>query len=451
VAAEIRVYSDKTTRASKLAAIARAIKLLQDADEYVIENAIAPERAIMRQIIEQWRRIVSNVGGELGRAETNEPVTNPYIIANPVIGGLFVGREDILRQLEEKWSRQGQKPSVVLYGHRRMGKSSILRNLKVRLGAQTTLVDFNMQRIGLVTNTGELLFDLALALYDAFPNSAGLLAEPKEESFRAHNPYRAFDRYLKQLDQVRTGQTFITTIDEFELIEKAIAEHRLDPQLLDFWRGLIQTYPWFVMVFAGLHTLEEMRHDYWNPLFGSVTAIEVSFLSPEATRRLITQPSPEFDIDYDPAAVEHIIGLTNGQPYLVQLIGHNLVTRFNRQVFEEGKQRLRRFALEDVDAVINAPEVFRDGNAYFHGVWVQAEDSPDCQPLILESICNTVPGKSLAKIIRETGLSSDKVRAALDTLRRHDVIVEREGKYAFAVELMRRWVAQRKVSHDTQR
>src|SRR5207237_5705777 len=110
------------------------------------------------------------------------------------------------------------------------------------------------------------------------------------------NPYTALDRFLRQLDQVRAGQRFIVTIDEFELIEKLIEEQRLEPRLLDFWQGLIQTYPWLVIVFAGLHTLEEMTQDYWNPLFESVMAIQVSFLHPEAAKRLLEQPSLDFNL-----------------------------------------------------------------------------------------------------------------------------------------------------------
>ena len=126
----------------------------------------------------------------------------------------------------------------------------------------------------------------------------------------------------------------------------------LDPRLLDYWRGIIQTYPWFVMAFAGLHTLGEMTEDYWHPLFGSVTTIPVGFLSPGAARQLITNPAPDFPIDYDEDAIAHIVAQTNGQPYLTQLICHALVTRFNRQTFEEGASPDRRFGLADVEGVI---------------------------------------------------------------------------------------------------
>jgi predicted transcriptional regulator len=444
----------------------------------VLAEVVAPEQYLLRRIIRQWQALIIEMGGEVGQAELGKPVENPYIYGNPVRGDLFVGREDILSRLEELWVGAGQKPSVVLYGHRRMGKSSILDNLGARFGVQTIIVDFNMQREGMVTNTGELLYNLALALYDALRPDINVRAEsssrlkpakqdasaslsfqpgalaqgdwaefpePDETQFTAHNPYTAFNRFLKQLDRVRGENRFIVTVDEFELIEKLIREGKLAQGLLDYWRSLIQTYPWFVMALAGLHTLQEMTEDYWHPLFSSVIAMPISFLNPGAARRLITQPNPDFPIDYDADAIDTIISLTNGQPYLVQLICHGLVTRFNRQTFEEGVERARRFSLSDVEAVINTAEFYRDGNAYFIGVWIQAETSkPSGQTMVLSALAKSENGMTIEELARQAGLLAEEVNSALETLIKHDVVRKDNEHWRFTVELMRRWVAQRK-------
>ncbi len=458
-----------------MAALARATDALKDLDDYVQDEVMAPEQYLLRRIIRQWQSLMIGAGGELGRAVEVGPVANPYVAGNPVSGELFVGREDILRRLEELWSGTGQKPSVVLYGHRRMGKSSILHNLGARFGKDTVIVDFNMQRVGLVASTGELLYNLALAMYDVIlptpdpsqegnntplaPLKGGILAEPDEERFTDHNPYTAFDRFLKQVDRVRGERRFIITIDEFELIEQKISDGKLEAQLLDFWRGLIQSYPWFVMAFAGLHTLQEMTRDYWHPLFGSVTGIPVSFLKDGAARKLITQPTSDFNLDYKADAIERIIALTHGQPYLVQLICHCLVTRFNRQTFEEGDEvasqslamtrsekgieRERRFNLSDVEAVINSPEFYRDGNAYFSGVWRQAEiDESTGQPEVLRILAQSETDMAVEDLASQSGLALETVHQALNSLKRHDVVTETNGVWQFTVELMRRWAAQ---------
>jgi len=396
--------------------------------------------------------LASDEQGELARIPVRRRVANPYVAGNPVTDQRFVGREDILQLLEEIWQREKQCDSVVLFGHRRMGKTSILQNLGVlfsqqAVGDRTVIVDFNMQRIGRVENTGKLLFYLAEKMYNAWVECTQTdIGELNQEEF-INDPYIAFDRFLQRLDRVVDGARFIVTVDEFELIEKQINESRIEPELLANWRGTFQTYPWFIMAFAGLHNLEEMRSDYWNPLYSGVRAIRVSFLRREAAQRLITQPTPDFPLDYDSDAVEQIILLTNGQPYLVQLICDNLVNRFNRQTFNQGITRDSRFTVEDVEAVINSQEFYQDGSAYFEGVWKQAKDSPpDGQLEILKALIDT--NLSSTELAERTGLSIDRVREALETLKRHDVIIDRgdeEKIYTYTVELMRRWVKERKI------
>lgn len=403
---------------------------------------------LVARVVSHWADVLKREGERLREARTHIPIPNPYVIGNPVRAPLFVGREDVMRRLTELWASEGQCPSVVVYGHRRMGKSSVLQNLgTLRMPQRTIIVDFNLQRIGRVQSTGELLFSLALKLYDV-ASAAGLglgggLVEPVNSDYlgEGKNPYLSFDRFLGRLGLLRDGHRFLVTVDEFELFEEQIAEGRLEAHLLAAFRATFQTYPWFMMAFAGLHRLEELRHDYWNPLFGSVSAVEVGFLSEGAARLLITQPSPDFNIDYDAGALHRIYELTHGQPYLVQLICHSLVARYNRQLLEESHPPPRRFTQSDVDVVIATAELFRDGTRYFQGVWDHAErGAPPGQTTVLRVLAEHAQGQSLEELAAKCELGSERTLVALRTLLRHAVIEERDGRFLFTVELLRRWV-----------
>lgn len=378
------------------------------------------------------------------------PISNPYIVGSPVTGDIFVGREDILRRFEELWSTPGQIPSVVLYGHRRMGKTSILRNLAKRI-EKDLIIDFNMQRVGYVNSTGELLYNLALALYYAIPEPQRQnLNEPSDTEFLEKNSITSFDRFLKKIDPLRGNRRVIITIDEFEIIERLIENGQIDSRLLDFWRSLIQTYSWFVMVFAGLHTLHEMTHDYWNPLFGSVQFIPVTYLSQKATELLIAKPSPDFDLEYTPEAISLIYSLTYGQPYLVQLICHNLVTYFNRERFEQGIYRGTSLTTEDVETITHTPEFYRDGDAYFYGIWEQAKEVHGQEQLQILQVLSRQP-LTISELSQETSISSQKIQKALKTLEQHDVIQRQGNSYTYRVELMRRWVVRQQANKSMER
>lgn len=443
ISSEIQIYNQSVSRASRLSALARANKLLQDTAQNIKMQKDIFDADNISQIIDQWQQIITQASGIEGHAIDDIPVSNPYVVGNPVTGELFVGREDILRQFEEFWGTSRHIQSIVLYGHRRMGKTSILRKLPERFGSDY-IIDFNMQLFGHVNSTGELLHGLALALYDELPTSQQQdIDEPSETDFITKNPTTEFNRFLKKIAPLRNGKRFIVTIDEFEIIEELIKEGKLESRLIGYWRALIQTHSWFVIALAGLHTLNEMTSDYWSPLFGSIKTIPVSFLSPEAVTRLITNPSPDFNLTYDKSAIDFIYYLTSGQPYLVQLICHNLVSYFNRQRFEERLDREFRFTIQDVETVINMTNFYRDGNAYFNGVWEQAKESLT-QTQILQSLIHKP--LTFTDLVQQTNLDPEQIQIALKALDRHDVIHQQGDFYAYKIELMRRWLVSQQAS-----
>ena len=438
---DIAVSEVASSRVNQLAALARAIEGLEDLRVFITQEVWSPEQVLLQAILLRWRSLVSGASGRLGQQVVSQPVANPYVAGNPVTGQLFVGRDDILRELEELWLSRGQVDSVVLFGHRRMGKSSILKNLPARLDpTYNRVVQFNLQQIGRVRNTGELLHALALEMRDHLPaNGPPSPAVPDQETFEA-NPNRAFSGWLKAIAPLMAQQRFIVAIDEYELLEAAMAEGRIYASLTTYLRSVIQSTDWFVLVLAGLYTLEEKCHDYWHPLFASIKPRKVSFLSSAATRLLLCQPSEDFPLNYTADTVEEVVRLSNGQPYLVQLIGQNLVTRFNRQVFELGQDPERPISLDDLQAVIDSPDFFQDGSPYFKGIWMQAADPPLGQQAILKALAQE--SKDLQQLAAETGLSEDMAKEALRTLVAHDVVLCRADDqcYGFTVELMRRWV-----------
>jgi hypothetical protein len=444
IAQDIQSALTMTSRVNQLAAYARANDDLQNLEEYITENTLKPEQSILLLIVEHWTEIIIAASGVIARTEITEPVANPYVAGNPVTGHIFVGRTDILRRIEELWMAE-KPPSLVIYGHRRMGKSSILLNLQGKLNKDTILIDFNMQRVGLVDNTAELLHNLALRLYDVLePSVRATWAEPEFSTFNSGNVYSVFDRFLVQINEYRNGKRFAIAIDEFELIETQIEQGILEPRLLSYFLGILQTYPWLFFTFAGLHTLEEMTRNYWEPLFAKVTRISVSFLEPAAARQLITQPTLDFNLDYAEDAIELIIQLTAGQPYLIQLICLRLVSYFNDQNFiapnsERDRDKNFRFSTEDVEAAIQHSEFESNGSAYFCAIWGRADLN---QQLIMQQLANE--DLSLAEIQTKLQLTSEQLQTSIENLRSHDVLSIQQAKYTYCVPLMRRWVKKHK-------
>jgi hypothetical protein len=431
---EINRANIASSHINQLSAFSRANEQLQQLTIYVTEyvHPNYPEQKLLLRIIDQWQNILTPAAGALGRAELLEPIENPYIAGPPVTGNLFVGREDILTTIEELWLKPGQVESVVLFGHRRMGKTSILRNLADRFTPTTKIINFNIQTLGTLT-TPQLILALAQTIYDDLPTHIQI-PEPTQADFPT--PESDFRHWLKKLETHRQpDDRFIIAIDEFELIEQGIKAGRLSPSLIGHWRGILNDFPWIIFAFAGLHTLQEMTQDYWNPLFGSVRKIPVTYLTQAAATRLITNPSEDFPIDYDADAIAQIYSLTNGQPYLTQLICQNLISRFNRQRFEEQREIEPRFTTHDIQTIITEPNFFNDGNAYFRGIWEQAQETSGPTQLAILRELATAPTANLQ------AQEAEDFALALDLLLTHDVIhQDDQSRYSYRVELMRQWV-----------
>lgn len=427
-----RVVQRSVSRSTRSFALNRALgELTHILDQS--DTLLKAEAGLIVDIAQAWQATLLNMAGEVGKVSITQRVTIPYIIGDPVEGNLFVGREDILRQLEELWVMSPQLQSVVLFGHRRMGKTSILRNVANYGGAQVRVIYVNLQRLGDISQVGEVL----IAISDEI--ATALQLPPPEDKAMLELPERNFERYLKKVVAEIDLQGVIIALDEFEIIEELISAGKITSGFMGYLRGLVQMSSKIAFAFAGLHTLEEMTADYFQPFFASVIPIRVGFLTAGSTRQLLGNPGEDFPLDYHRSALDQIYALTAGQPYLVQLIGFQLVRRYNDQVFELGRTRDPVFTVEDVEAVIN-DDLFARGRYYFTGVWGQAAQGPSGQQDIIRAIVPHREGLNLEEIARHTNLDHSSIQPALETLRRHDVVAEKEGRWYIIVELFRRWV-----------
>ena len=440
VVEDIKSIQHSVSRTAKAFALNRAIGELTG---IINTPNILPEaeRELIVEIAQNWKQALERIARDIGNITVTKPVVNPYVIGDPVQGSLFAGREDIMRQLAELWSGD-RLQSVVLYGHRRMGKTSILLNISDHLNSNIKLAYINLLRLGDCSQgVGEVLMQIC----DGIAEVTGV--EPPDDHALLKLPYRTFERYIKEVET--NNNSLIIAIDEFEKIEELIARKHIPTDFLGFLRGIVQMNPKIALVFAGLHTLEEMTGDYFQPFFASIIPLRVGFLSLGATRQILANPnsveslntteSEEFILDYTPQALEFIYHLTAGQPYLIQLIGFQLVRHYNQQMFEEGIVRNPLFSAEDVQIVINQ-KFFQQGRYYFEGIWGQAARDIVEQQEIIKALAPYPQGLSESDLIAQDKLKPDIFYQAIATLSRHDVVMPTDKGWKIIVELFRQWV-----------
>jgi AAA-like domain len=437
IIANIKIVQTSSSQSARYLAINRA---LVEVDNLLSNSANSdnPEKHLVSKIAMSWQSKLQKATREVIEVVIRKPINNPYIIGDPVQGAAFIGREDIINQLSELWLQNQSVQSVLLFGHRRMGKTSILRNIRRKMGDEVYLAYINL--LLLSNPQGEA--DILMFICDEIQRVTNI--DPPPNSEFAAFPQNTCRRYIQQVCDRLNNKKLIIALDEFEQIENFIKTEKISYDFLTFLRGLVQISPKTAFAFAGLHTLEEMTADYFHPFFTSFIPIHIGFLSLFATRQLLANPAdPDFPLDYTTETLDRIYQLTAGQPYLTQLVGFQLVRHYNNQVFEEGQTRAPMLTLDDLNTVIQDPVFFDRGRYYFTGVWNQANQDVPHQQTILTALAPHLTGLTLSELSTATNLTLTELNAALKVLERHDVAVCEQEKWRISIELFRRWVIDR--------
>ncbi|MCP4214240.1 MAG: AAA family ATPase [bacterium] len=449
-ARDARVAINSQSPLNSITVISRANTTLLKLIDTGEQTCPQPEWTMLKEISQKWRDILTKAGGTMSEALLRQPVHNPYegYSGRPVTGHTFVGRTGIMKQIGDRWAVEGLLPPLIIFGHRRMGKTSILRNLENSADSNVIFIYLDMQNSGLVEHTGELLLDFAETIHNEMSRTGMTSAPPpaKETYSDLGTGRRSFNVLMNNIDTFMTGQKrLFLAIDEFELLQIAIDKGLIDADILSYLRSLTQDYKWLGLIFAGLHTLEEMGRDYHSAFYGQAEYIRVGYLEYDDVIRLITKPHPGFVLEYSRELLEEIYHLTFGQPYLLQRLCWELITHWNNLFLKEGKNAPRTLTVSDLASVLTS-DFYESAEYYFNGVWDNVTGAEQQLMHVLAQRQRAVNPWPRDQLPRAASMEPSAFEDVLKLLRRHDVVIEGEmpdgRKYVrFASELMRRWVA----------
>lgn len=262
------------------------------------------------------------------------------------------------------------------------------------------------------------------------------LPEPHRDKFRA-DPYPTLEDWL-EIALPRLGERrVLLNFDEFERLGYEIAQGRLSVRVLDQLRHLIQHYGQLGFLFSGLQTWDAFGPS-WNSYFISVVPVEMLYLEPPEAAKVLTEPDPAFDLRYEEGLVDHIVTLTRGQPFLLQLLGENLVLHANQRQTRLATPELLKAAIE---SAFNA-----GGLPYFNYLWNVGHD--EITPVPPDEIA--AGQRAMKTVALGQSISAQDEPATQAALKRlvKSHIFERVGDspqlgYQFEIPLVARWVKER--------
>ena len=343
---------------------------------------------------------------------------------------IFTGRTDIGTRIEQLLLDR-RRPPLLLYGQRRMGKTSLLNNLGRLLPSNIIPMFVDLQGpVSSASDSAGFLYNIARSMVNSADRQSALTLPSLDRETLQYDPFTRFDEWLDKVEAALQENIALLALDEFEALDDAIRKGRFDEQdVLGMLRHLIQHRPRFKIMLAGSHTIEEFQR--WASYLINVQVVHISYLKQPEARQLIEQPVPDFTLRYEPDAVDRVLQLTRCHPFLVQLLCAEIVALKNEQI-----PSMRRLAtLADVEAAI--PEALSVGSFFFADIQSNQVDAPGLA--ILQFLAAQGEGGIVSRttILQEFPDNFD----AIALLLQRELIEEVGDGYCFQVELMRRHFA----------
>ena len=366
---------------------------------------------------------------------------------------MFVGRDEMLGRLERSLLAGSASKSIVMFGQKRAGKSSLIEHLKRRLARSERVVSvsFSLQEVApelsvpaflhlILQSAAEELEELRCDGRDVPDFSPPTIEEM--ESHPTPRFHSAMASLVRTMRRRPAPLDFVFLVDEFTDIFKEIRRERIPPQFMKAWKAIIEKR-YFASVLVGQDIMPAFKEQFPNE-FGVTEDIRVTYLEDVAAAELVKKPIGENR--FAGRAVRTILDLTAGSPYYTMMFCARLVEYMNttrsvivteadiRAVEEQMLRGERRLEKDKFDNLLSAGDGKEDSGI----------DPDDTYRVCTEIACGS--GKELwcsRHALRGLGEEA-RLDHLLQDLETREVVERKGDAYRLRVELFKDWLLARR-------
>ena len=381
------------------------------------------------------------------RGISENPYT-PYAEGGPVEDvSMFVGRDDLLDRLESSLISAVSCKSIILFGQKRAGKSSLLSHLKRKLSLQNGVVPvtLSVQDVAPQVSMQFLLYRMLGSLSEVLEemhydgHQVPKFKAPRPDALADHPVlgfHDAMSAFTREMKRSRLKLKIVFMIDEFTDVFKQIRKGAIPREFMKAWKSIVERQ-YFSSVLVGQDIMPEFKAQFPNE-FGVTEDVRVTYLKESSARELIERP---IGADrFAGTAVGRIVELTAGSPYYTMMFCARLVDYINdtrsaivteADVLAVEGQMLSgdgRLSQDKFDNLIRAGDGFEDSG-------VNPDES---LKVCTEIVRKSRKGWCLFDLIE--GFEEDDLVELLKDLERRDVVERRDQAFRLRVGLFRDWL-----------
>jgi hypothetical protein len=269
------------------------------------------------QLVEGVQKVTAAVG-----KRPSSTTANPHTL-RPVSGDGFFGRRTELRELVN--NLRGVRPgeAVLLWGARRVGKTSLLKQFQQNVlgGGDYLPVFVDMQRLS-GRSTSRFLHDIYKSIAEALGD------KPPTVTRMMREPLGFFRSYLENEPRLQTRH-LVLILDEFQLLAELEEDTVTIADINRYFRSLIQHGRGLSVIFSGGGVLDVLlRQPAASFMLEVARYQQIGCLDEAAARQLIVESVAH--VGYDEAVVASLLSLTAAHPYYLQWVCGELVSQADR-------------------------------------------------------------------------------------------------------------------------
>ena len=277
----------------------------------------------------------------LYRDEEFQYLDNPYAPfaeGGPVDNAeMFVGRDDLLDRLEGSLVSGSRRKSIVMFGQKRAGKSSLIEHLRRRLVRRDDVlpVCFSLQDIAPELSVPALFHRILHGVSEALDerrldgrDDALDFSPPGIERLESHPALRFHESMSSVVRSMRShppGLHVVLLVDEFTDILKEIRKQRIPREFMKAWKAIVEK-GYFSSVLVGQDIMPAFKNEFPNE-FGVTEDVRVTYLDETAATTLVQIPIGEQR--FAVRAVRRLLELTANSPYYTMMFCARLVDYMN--------------------------------------------------------------------------------------------------------------------------
>ncbi|MFN7852620.1 MAG: ABC transporter substrate-binding protein [Dolichospermum sp.] len=336
---------------------------------------------------------------------------------------------------------------ILLYGQRRIGKSSVLKQIPKKISInEFVFINFDFQQTEQLS-TSEILRLIAIGIIEELCTNQEFLFHLAEN---IQTNIEIFSRdFLPEVYKQIGNKKLVFLWDEFDILSETNTESNSDTE--NFCAYITQllernTKLFIILVLGGhLSKLPKLLS-----LLRQAPYKEIALLDEDNAERLITKPA-EGVLQYEKEAIEKILTLSAGNPYFTQVICftiYNLArSRYQNNEIDDS---LNIITNQDVESIVNlAIEVAEGGLSWFWDGLTSEQQvilsaAAKAQKIAIEQ--NEPVPESPLTLLKSYGILMESLNKVANELAEYGFLDNTERRVK--IELVRRWLVQRHRLQD---